>query len=679
MGKIILGLMSAFLLILLVSFASAQIVFISQPHNLYNIGDIARLPVKIITITDLNDFFSIDLICNGIESQVYKQYLSLSSGSEKMINVSIPLITEFIGRSTGLCKMKANLGKDYLLTNKFKISNLIHINISLTKKEFKPGEQIIIEGNAVKENKDNVKNGLSNINVSFGNTSVYQGYGTVINGYFYFNFSLPIDSSAGQYLVSVKAYEVDSSGQQTNKGFSNFNILIEQVPTSLELIFYKDNQTVIPGQSLKIKGILHDQTGLKIDSRINFTIKDGNNEVMDEEQINTGEFLEVPISYNQPFSTWSVYASSRGLNSESNFDVLKNEKVSVSFINKTLLVTNRGNVPYQNSLFVKIGNKSLIFNVSLGVDKSQKYVITAPDGNYSVEILSKGTHLFDGDLSLTGNAVSIQQAGGIGIIKYPILLGFVLIILAFVLFFLFKRVHKRRFFSKADLNKVNMQKSESRLNKKEEVGYKDRMVKSDNLADLSLSIQGDKQGSSIVCLNIKNLSEVKSKKDGVKEAMDKLKYIAEDSKAMIYENRNYIFFIFAPAKTKTFRNEKIAIETAEKIQKVLKEHNRLFRQKIEFGISVNYGTIIARRSGRGLKFMTLGNFAAVTKKLSSLSKGEILLSKTIRERVMSDVKTEKHSEAGLDFYTLIEMKNRESSQKFIRDFMKKMKLEDEDD
>ena len=64
------------------------------------------------------------------------------------------------------------------------------------------------------------------------------------------------------------------------------------------------------------------------------------------------------------------------------------------------------------------------------------------------------------------------------------------------------------------------------------ISSRNRMINSRNIADFSPSIQGEKQGSSIVAVNIKNFEEVRSGKGGINETMNRLKYIADESKLL---------------------------------------------------------------------------------------------------------------------------------------------------
>jgi len=680
MRKIFSGLICAFAVIFLASFVSAQLTFSSQPNTLYNLGDVVDLTINVIPSTNLGGDLFVYLMCNGNEEEVNHQWV----GSQKELTITIPLTinyTDFIDRVPNLCKAEAMFENDApVLTNDFKVSNFANISITWKNKNFNPRDAVFIMGNAVKENGQNV-NGLAEISITSQANSIYSASGAVNNGYFYFNFTLPSNIPSGSKLVDLKVYELDSSVHQTNKGHTSFTLLVNQVPTTLNLVPKDSVIDIIPGRTYSVKAILYDQGGDKINSPVNFNITQSNGESMGEKQVNTDEFINIPISYNDAPDTWRVLATASGLSSNLNFNILRNEKVSVELINRTLLVTNKGNVPYNNPIQINLGGKSLTFNVSLGVDESKKYVLTAPEGDYSVEVLSGGSSLFTGDLFLTGNAINIQEAsqGVISFVQYRWMWGIVLLVLVFAIFFFFRKWHKKRFFKRINMNKKFRLRDGIVVSGGEPDFYsKDRIINSRNIADLSLSMQGEKQNASIICLNIKNFGDVRLGKGGVNETMNRLRDVVDESKAAIYENGSYLFFIFAPAKTKEFNNELAAIETAEKIRRILDDHNRLLKQKIEFGMSVHFGTMIAKQGINGLKFMSLGNFISNAKKLASLSTGEVFLSNEIRNRTATDIKTEKHSSGDVEYHTLLEIRNREKNQRFIKEFMSKMEKEEKD-
>ena len=104
--------------------------------------------------------------------------------------------------------------------------------------------------------------------------------------------------------------------------------------------------------------------------------------------------------------------------------------------------------------------------------------------------------------------------------------------------------------------------------------------------------------------------------------------------------------------TRTFKNEVEAAKSAEKIFLVLKEHNKKFSEKIEFGIAINSGDIINKVEHKKLKFTALGNFISAAKRLAGASDGHVLVTKEAYERGISEIKADKKYVLKQAFYTL---------------------------
>lgn len=148
--------------------------------------------------------------------------------------------------------------------------------------------------------------------------------------------------------------------------------------------------------------------------------------------------------------------------------------------------------------------------------------------------------------------------------------------------------------------------------------------------------------------------------------------IAESKKVVVYENDENIFFIFAPIKTRTFQNEKNALGIANKIKEILSYHNKVFKQKINFGISLNYGAIVAKQTSKILEFMSFGDLMSQAKKVASVSSEEVLLADKMREKFGGSIKTEKLARNNVDFHIVKDMRNNVDGEKFIRKFMERM-------
>ena len=651
-------------IIFFISSVSADIILTQPLKSSYNLGDSFSIPVTIKSLTPASGYFQMDLICGGNKINFHKESIDLSAGEEKKLESSLTLTKSMIGELKGRCKIKSTFNKEYKLTKEFTISDELTLSYKTDKTTFNPGETLTLEGNAIKKSGGEA-NGFVNLEIISNGSTIINQMNTIKEGFFTIKVPFPKDMKAGNYLIKIEGYEKDLDGIITNKGFASSNIKINQVPTSLEIAF--ENKEVEPGTNLKVKTILHDQTGQSMNGNSIITIKDGDDKILKQEEKKTNEFLEFPIKYNELPSEWKVFAISNKLDAEAFFNITEKEKIEIKLINETIIVSNKGNIKYCNkSISVKIGNETKKISPCLDIDESKKYTLTAPDGEYNIEILSDNNPKITGNAILSGKVIQVDEAGkGMkSLMKHPFIWIFVIIILGIGAFLILKKIKKKNFF--AYFKKRKNKKEKKELNKT-------YLINTKNRAELSLSMQGDKQNSSLINLKIKNLDELKSKTKETKETLQKIAENSEKVNASIYENKENLFFIFAPTKTKTFKNEMIAINLAQKIQKILKEHNKLFKQKIEFGISLNYGTIIAKQENNVLYFMSLGKLISKSKKIASISNEEILLSEEIRNKLMTNVKTKKQEKENTEFYTITEIKDKKDNKKFIDAFVKRLK------
>jgi 6-pyruvoyl-tetrahydropterin synthase len=193
-----------------------------------------------------------------------------------------------------------------------------------------------------------------------------------------------------------------------------------------------------------------------------------------------------------------------------------------------------------------------------------------------------------------------------------------------------------------------------------------------NSAVMSLSIKGDKQTANVICLKIKNKESMNNEFNH--KIIKEITSFAEDKKATTYENGEYIFFILAPSITRTFRNEPITLEIAKEIKNRLTSYNRLAQEKIEFGIGLNYGDIIAKKEDV-LKFMSLGTFITAVKKVATESDQEVLLTKEMDMRLknLGGIRTEKKVKKGVELYRIKEIRDTGKDEKFINNFLESIK------
>jgi hypothetical protein len=685
----------AFMFIFIISpFISAEgvITINQQPNEIYNLGDSITIPVIVTAVSnDFSDDINMKLVCNGKSPISICSDGVIAAAGSGGVEKDCTLTKEKIGETTGTCYINVYFSKQTkggIPTNEFKISNLLTINPNTDEKEFEPGQNILISGDAIKENGQEV-NGFINLEIVIGNSSkdnIIQA-GTVNNGMYSMNITLPEKLAAGNYLVKLNAYEMTADGSKTNTGFVNYNIAIKQIPTSLELVF--ENNNVTPGTNMMVKAILHDQTGEKIDSNAIITVKKGTTDIQVQTEKPTDEYLEFPIQYNEPPSNWTVFAISNQLTAEAPFIVIENADIKAEMVNGTLVLTNIGNVPYNNTIFIKIGNVSQPFNLSLGIDESKKVTLDAAAGEHELEVLNdKGDSKLKETITitksrLTGDAVQIKDASQASIGNFfsqPLVLIFITLVVLAIIFILVKKIRKKTPSYGGGLFKKKVKQLQMNVaweNRAMPLS-KDSKLETKNKANLAVSIKGNKQEVSIVNVNVRNLGSVQAQNGNPEEPLQKIINIAENKKAFVYENQGNLFFILTPSKTRALRNEDAALEIAQNAKEILSNYNRIAKYRLDFGISIEYGPIIEKIENGNLEFMSLENLMTVSKRVSSASQGEVLLGEKIKDK-LTNVRTEKQDNGRVVSYKIKDIKyHDEEHSRFIKSFLKKAE-ENKDD
>ena len=522
--------------IFLISTASAEIIIQNQPNSVYNLGDTLTISATVKSLVSATDTLYMDLICEGQSVNFYKNGVSLSFGEEKEIEASLIFTKNLIGEIKGKCKVKGTFKGDYILTDEFSVSNKINLIPESNNTIFTPGVSASVKGNAVGENGEPA-NGFIDIRVIEGESVLLNKHDTINNGFFSIDIVFPEDIKAGRYLLELSAYEEEpreTFNEKTNLGFTAYNIDVTQVPTSLEIILDKE---VMPGTNARVKAILHDQTGKNINSMEKITIKDDKQKIIEQTEKATDEYLEVPIVYNQPSSVWGASIEYGSLTAESTFLIQEKKDVNISLVNNTLMITNVGNVPYNDAVAVKIGDETVFVDTNLDIDESKKYRLTAPDGEYKISVLEESGEVSLLSSFLTGRVIGAKEKRGIrGLFSFAWI--FIILILGYVAYMFFKRQHKKSFFG--FLPSISAKKEKPTMMAGVELPLNNSSrLKSKSPLVVALSIKGDQQKTTAICLHVKNLREIQKTKGDAEKILQRAIDVAEDNKAMTYENQDY--------------------------------------------------------------------------------------------------------------------------------------------
>ncbi len=475
---------------------------------------------------------------------------------------------------------------------------------------------------------------------------------------------LPSNVPSGYYKGNLTVSEKDYLGDVSNVGSKEYSFYIRQVEKNLEILL--DENELNPGEELSFRVKLHDQTGKNIPAIVEISILDSLGKEIFKNSANTDEEVFYNVGSKQTPTELSINANKGDLFSSKKAIVLENKKISTQVVNQTLVVKNIGNVFFEDNVIVKISDVEKEIFVSLGIDEQDVYALSAPLGIYDIEVNDEKIL----GVSLTGNAIDVRKISNSvsNFIANPLVWLFILIILAGFVYVTYLRINKNK-----GSGRIYKKSHESEYFSREEEEPK-KIISPRYSAKHSLSIKGEEQDVVGVFLKIRNLSEcLKDKESKAYETIKELSLISDKVKANIYESEESIVFIFSPAITRTFQNEKTALELATKIKEKLEHHNKYFKQRIEYGIGLSRGKVVGRVSDRTkIEFSTKDNFISLGKKISDISKNEILVEEGVKNKLLKDATFEKHSLGNLNYYSLTELKNLSEGREKVNEIFRKM-------
>jgi len=710
---IVLGLILGMVLITNVSAG----IYFSQPEQTYNLGDTIINNINIDPIEE--GFLKVDLVCEGNSVNVFN-----GLPIDGQAKIEFPLTTAYIQNISGDCFFLAIQGESAQESRKFKVSKALTVILDIDSLFAKPGEEVTISGsveklngmgingeveisipllslmdiddvdnneteennneteennNETEENNNETEEDVESETVVIYNSGKF--YGKVIEGVFSITFNLENNMPAGDYRIDVLGYE-ELGGDRTSEGISIANLKVSQVLKRIDIIL--NLQNLDPGQIFSFKPRLLDQSERVIEEEVSAIIRDENlNRIFEKIVIS-----EQTINYNLPSNMSAGYYEIEVSRAEESkikkFYVSEKEIVSLELSNSTLIVTNLGNMELKDyPIQIELNGKPFVKKVNLKLSEKQEFKLTG-DGTYDVKISDGSQEISQGGVVLTGNAIGIKEIRNRGLaMSTPIIWVFLIIIVGGVLLFFFRENFKKKSFAYPFKGKIKdklkfskkskvleLKESEKKDKNQSEPEKEKSFIANKGKAESVLVLDGQKSKATVIILKIKNKLN-KASKQSLEKAIEHV----YEKKAAVYERGDNIFIIFSPLMTKTFKNEKNAAKAAEKILLVLKEHNKKFKEKIEFGIGIHSGDVINKVVDKKLKFTALGNLIPGAKRLADSSNGEILITKETYESAINDIKAVKKKTKDGEVYEVQRVIDKEQNKSFIDGFLKRVGAE----
>ncbi len=660
-----------FMFIFMSSFALAEIS-ISPPSNVYNFGDKLYTNIDGLRGVDSGNL-NINLVCGNTTTNLVRISARSFSADEdqsyrfyKILNEK-DLGIENLSRILGNCQIMVLIGDSAASTKTFSITNKVKVSASLNREKYNPGETIIISVHATKNN-GHPLNGF----VVGSNSSDFK---KVINdGFLNYTFSMPDTTEPGTYYLNIDAYDVGANGI-LNEGKTTVSFKIKQIVSSVVMSLSDTNIT--PGGNLTIGANVFDQSGKNMSGLVAVQVVSPENKII-KSTIQNGKFEVINFPLNSTAGKWKIISSLNGVSDEREFDVPELQKVNFSFAGSVLSIKNIGNVIYNKTIDVKVGNSSKKLELNIAVGEVRKFNLKAPNGKYEVAV-GDGNDSVSSLVLLTGNAISVSDLKDVGVFSnFSIVWIFLIIVLGGIVGVLFMRYRKTKLLKVGEVpgNKRTSKfsfsnKFSGKTNfKNEKKKVIDLTKKVSGGAESALVLKGEKYMSSVVALSIRNYSELN---EMAKETLHKIVDKSQKNKGLIDFREEHIFIVFSPLVTKTYNNEILSAKTGMDIFNELNEYNRKFKSRIKFNIGIHAGYLISSKADGKLKYTSIGNTISLTKRIADSDSGKLIASETIRKKIPRELKVSDAREiAGNKTYEISEIKDKSADAARLKDLLKRM-------
>jgi len=379
--------------------------------SLYMIGDTfypsatAQLPQR------FEGFQESRISCSSYSILYSRSPVTLEAGVSK--DLQLPALS-VSSRMKGSCTLTITLQDadgvvmDSLVPRQFAVSDELLIEAMVPFERARPGALLSVTGSA-RDSRDRSSGGKLTVTLDG------QESGFTIASDFVIQIPLSPTLTSGNHLLALRVE--DGKG---NSGERVLAIDVEQVPTKITLAV--EGESFLPNRDLLAAVHLLDQAGALILREITVTVLRGKT-VVHSSVVRNGIFT-LPLDSSFAPGAYTLRASAEGLKAEANFAVEILEELSTEVAGASVILTNTGNVRYENIttiIVTKDGKKipiekkvSLKPGESMTLDLSREleagtYDVLLPDGSLAQGVDVADDRPFWKKAPLTGYSVATSQ------------------------------------------------------------------------------------------------------------------------------------------------------------------------------------------------------------------------------------------------------------------------------
>ncbi|MEK6847331.1 MAG: hypothetical protein AABY16_04135 [Nanoarchaeota archaeon] len=665
----------------LLPLASAGI-FIEPLNEIYNYGDQLTIRTNLIPSSATAGHYIVDLKCGAnLTINIFNQFFNLQPGVEQPVQITTQLTNPLLSNLSSSCYLFSNFGSDVASSSSFALSKIIIVELELEFDELAPGKKISVSGSAIKESGVSL-NGF--VELSVPSLNLYKST-AVSNGIVNISTLIPENSKSGKHNITVEVHDTSSSGNVMNTGGFSDEFNVKQILKEIEISAV--DEEIEPGkEEFVFQIVTRDQAGDPILKEINILVSDPRGLPFIKKIVKSNENQKMAFSLNNTPGYWAVEVTLDDFTERKLFYVAEVRKLQTSLINDTLIVTNIGNTPYKGPLEVTIGSFVEVKQISLDVGETKKFNLEAPDGTYSISVADASESQVLGSTFLTGNAIKVSDLREdlLDTIKNPIIwwIAAILFVLIVVLVQVKLRLQHRPPSAplgasknvELPVKKVGLDKPAMTVSEPSET-RQNWSSSSSTLIGLSRStpptssrIFADTQtGARERAVVIALRANMAGNSAYAGQAINSSLSLAQEANAKIYIDGDFKIILFSPRLTKSNENAVLAVQTAKRIESLLAEHNKLYQNKINFGIGIHEGDIISEIENGVFHFTSVGNVISAAKRIAQNATMKTLLTEAVKSKVSGNVKLEK-SATSPSLWEITRVIDRTKSEEFLRRF-----------
>ncbi|MFH1585550.1 MAG: hypothetical protein ABIB79_02185 [archaeon] len=157
----------------------------------------------------------------------------------------------------------------------------------------------------------------------------------------------------------------------------------------LEISVISDEKIFDPGEVMKVKVSLYNESNNLIIDDVSIIIEDVKEDLVEERIITSNSIEEIELPEGVLEGEAKIIAKYGDVEATETFIVSGKKLVDVRIEGENLIITNKGNTVYYETIYIQIGDTVGAKNPKIKVGESVSYRLVAPEGEYVIRVLDE--------------------------------------------------------------------------------------------------------------------------------------------------------------------------------------------------------------------------------------------------------------------------------------------------